>query len=319
MSDKKFNIKFINLEKRKDRLEYFQNLMHKHNIHHYERFNAVDGSNLKITQNIIDIFRNNNFGWRRGVIGASLSHISLWNELVNSTYDYYIIFEDDIKLCEDFEQKLELVKSILTKNIYPFVLLGYTTNKEHMKRPSFIDKIIYEDGKEPDMLIYPAYQRQHIWGGIFAYIIHKDMASKILADISVNGVIEPIDIYILKHNGLYISYPILVNAEYMSYGNKVDSDIHYDLLTIFDDYHFFSELDSNGFDIKWIKPTTFEELKNAADEEENCVAFNTYGYLKSSVTHPDNFVKLPKCDSKIHGLYVRRDYLDKITKPIPTS
>ena len=79
----------------------------------------------------------------------------------------------------------------------------------------------------------------------------------------------------------------------------------------YDDYVFFpnqdspwSDINSNGTDI----PT----LKSIADKTEQYVAFNTYGWLKYTVTIPYKFTPL---EDKYHihdGLFVKKDFLQKM-------
>jgi hypothetical protein len=149
-----------------------------------------------------------------------------------------------------------------------------------------------------------------MWGGLFAYIIHKSYAKTMLLDIKNNGLVEPIDTYVLARDGKeYIHLPLLVTSPCMTFYNLTDSDIQYDLLSIYDDWVFFQYKDSPGNDIKWIKAMTFEELKEKAEAEPNCIAFNTYAWLKYDILQPTNFITMPGIDSNAHGIYVKKSKL----------
>ena len=67
-------IKVINLKRREDRknnvIENFKNA----NVLNYEFIEATDGNNLEITSDIIELFKGNDFGNRKGVIGCALTH-----------------------------------------------------------------------------------------------------------------------------------------------------------------------------------------------------------------------------------------------------
>jgi hypothetical protein len=87
----KYIIKIVNLEKRLDRKNNIINLFEKENITNYEFFKAIDGTILKPTLELKELFKGNDFGNRRGVIGCALSHYYLWLELLNDKEnDYYI-------------------------------------------------------------------------------------------------------------------------------------------------------------------------------------------------------------------------------------
>lgn len=59
----------------------------------------------------------------QGQLGCLLSHYMLWNILNYLSYDEYIIFEDDVILCENFIEKFLDYKSRLPKD-WQYVFLG---------------------------------------------------------------------------------------------------------------------------------------------------------------------------------------------------
>lgn len=67
---------------------------------------------------------------------------------------------------------------------------------------------------------------------------------------------------------------------------------------------FYPLDDSHGADIRHIKAATIEEIQAAAEQEPLCMAFNTLGWLKSTVTFP--LLKAFPSAKKGHGLYVRK-------------
>lgn len=302
------------MDKRQDRNKKFIESMNELGLKNYNRYSAIDGSSMEITQDIISIFRKNTFKWRRGIIGLALSHIYLWKELFESKYEYYLILEDDIYLDKNIKEKYIELEKILIKSDYPFVFLGYTTDIDHLKKPEFVKKM-----KNDNLLVYPVIHKKHIWGGTFSYIIHKDTAKLWYDDIMKNGIDVPIDTYILKQQSLFCVHPILCSSHYV--GGKVvtDSDIQYDHLTIFDQWDFYKGMDSPGGDLMRSKERVFTAIKEHATSLEKCVAFNTYGYLKKEIVDPSKFVKLPNMPAnKNHGIYVRKDtkYVDKPEKSI---
>lgn len=266
------------------------------------RFEAIDGSKINLNDEFLELFKNNKFNYRRGVMGAALSHINLWKQLVNDDCEYYLIFEDDVEFNPNFIDHLNIITSYLESNTLNIIFLGFhqDTNTQ--------DKI------EGDKILKHVNSKikKIMWGGLFAYIIHKNFAKEVLIDIKKNGLTDPIDTYIMSYNMIYIYLPILVKSPCMTFYNCTDSDIQYDLLSIYDDWEFFQYKDSPGNDITWVKANTFEELKEYAENEPNCVAFNTYAWLKYDIINPNDFIIIPGINSKAHGIYVKKSKLNQI-------
>lgn len=303
----------INLDRRSDRLIKFQKEMDRHSIK-YERFSAIDGSRLNLSvkneynDKICNMFTDNTFSWRRSIVGVALSHITLWRNLINSDDDYFMIFEDDITLDEKFNIYYNSLLEEIQDTKYPFIFIGYHTDKEFLKKPFFLKEV------ENKTLVYELKYKKHIWGGLFSYIIHKDFAKQLLDDIESNGIKDPVDTFVLRYNNLYATLPVFVHSDYMTFTNMIDSDIQYDHATVFDDYDFYQLVDSPGNDIRWVNAKTFKELMDCATNDKTCVAFNTYGFLKSKLCDPANFVELPGANSKAHGLYIKRNIDNNVSE-----
>ena len=44
-----------------------------------------------------NLFKDNNFAFKRGVVGCALSHYNVWKQIAESDYEYCAVFEDDCK------------------------------------------------------------------------------------------------------------------------------------------------------------------------------------------------------------------------------
>lgn len=206
----------VNMKRRPDRKYQFEREMVKHCINDYKIFDAVDGKELKLTDEYKTLFKNNTFNWRRGVIGCALSHYRLWQQLANGEDDNYLIFEDDIELCIDFNIILNKCLSKLDKN-YDLLFLGH----HHKNNRSYIGKKIEEvEIKKYDYKI----------GGTFSYIISKKCAIKMLEYTANNGIIYAIDIFMNEVPNLkqYEVVPNIVFSDYLHQGHAVDTDIQMD-------------------------------------------------------------------------------------------
>ena len=97
----------INLDRRKDRLEKLL-ASHPELEGRIERQPAFDGKSLVLTPELAQLFRPNDFFWKKAVMGCALSHLSLWWKLVNDHPDIknYLILEDDVKFNPGWEDTI---------------------------------------------------------------------------------------------------------------------------------------------------------------------------------------------------------------------
>jgi len=94
-------VKVINLDTRKDR---WDNLVkaEPYIAKMAERVSAVNGKDIVLTEYIYDLFKNNNYKWKKSVMGCALSHIRVWTQLLNEpeSIKSYLILEDDVRFDE---------------------------------------------------------------------------------------------------------------------------------------------------------------------------------------------------------------------------
>jgi FkbM family methyltransferase len=69
-------------------------------------------------------------------------------------------------------------------------------------------------------------------------------------------------------------------------------------------YTFYQGLYSHGCDIKCVGKLSIEELMKICEEDENCVGFNTLGWMKYFIVEKENFSNL---DDKSGGLYLNNE------------
>jgi GR25 family glycosyltransferase involved in LPS biosynthesis len=153
-------IKIINLKKRTDRKEKMILQLKDCN---YEFFEAVDGNELIGSEELKLLFENNDFNYRKGVIGCALTHITLWKQLAESENDYYIILEDDVTVCDNFKEKLDYVTRLFLEQKLEHLELGRVFDK-HLNT----DNGLYTILKDP----------YKTWNLTFGYIISKSAAKK---------------------------------------------------------------------------------------------------------------------------------------------
>jgi len=97
----------INLDRRQDRLDKFW-ASHPELEGRVQRCSAFDGKSLALTPELAQLFKPNDFFWKKAVMGCALSHLSIWWKLVNDHPDIknYLILEDDVKFSPGWQETL---------------------------------------------------------------------------------------------------------------------------------------------------------------------------------------------------------------------
>ena len=218
---KKYNMKtvVVNLDRRKDRWE---NFIKKEEAKFlcYERFSAVDGSKLKPTEQLQRIFEGNDYNMRQGMVGCALSHIKLAIELVQSSYDIYCIFEDDIDFVSGFQAKLE---KILEEKDFDICYLGHHLWKEYRSEEMY-DKVKFPELEKWDTKTSLKYSM----GGTGGYLLSKQGALKFLQFIEKRGMTNGIDTMQQKacdFLNVFYAKPHLIYSECWNVDPNTDSDI----------------------------------------------------------------------------------------------
>jgi GR25 family glycosyltransferase involved in LPS biosynthesis/SAM-dependent methyltransferase/tetratricopeptide (TPR) repeat protein len=293
----------VNLLRRTDRKEAMEVEFEKAGLDEdYEFFEAVDGKDLVLTDEINTLFLGNDFGSRKGVIGCALSHYALWKQLVASESEYYTIFEDDVKLSDKFKAKWEEA----CKSESDITFLGFTSRDRAVRTTEGATPLV-----ELDLGKYI--------GGFFGYIIRKAAAKKLVEYISQKGIKHGIDYLVKVVPGLKCSavQPHVLQTEWFSSSeSKVDTDIQKDYSSLQiqatvneAEWDFYEGVDSGGSDIVRSESRDPKGLMAAAASHSECVAFNTLGYLKSRVKFP--LIKSPWLHAP-NGVYVKKGYKPSI-------
>ncbi len=99
----------INLKRRPDRLRRFAKDHNKFITDRIKVVDAIDGRRLKLTPHIQRLFEGGTFGWKKGVIGCNLSHLSVWYGLAHSNQfiENMLVLEDDVRFVKGWEKHVE--------------------------------------------------------------------------------------------------------------------------------------------------------------------------------------------------------------------
>lgn len=296
----------INLKRREDRkinmVHQFSTLDIKYKI-----FEAIDGNNLEPTKELIQLFKNNDFGTRKGIVGSALSHKKIWEQLVEDKYKkYYIIIEDDCELHQKFNEYLTKVQEKINKlKDFDILFMAYTLYDDK--------KFLYNNENFDDVVNINIidFDKSNYIGGFFGYIISKSGATKLLNYISTNGIKHGIDylIKIINDLNIYQLEKFIIKSDrVLSTDINGDSDIqkNYEFIDIYSDenFQYFRCVDSYNDDIIRYNNLSIDELKNKALNNKNCVCFNTLGFMKSKVnelTHSQYFKNI------WDGIYIKKN------------
>ena len=222
------DVRVINLDRRPDRLAAFRTRMIEACGHAFagrcERFAAIDGNELTLTDDIAHMFRGTP-SLRRAETACAISHLALWWEAATGDGRSTLIFEDDAQPVPGFYGRLVEVCGRLTQPgpNADVVMLGMAyfapewvpTARSQELRP------IVADG---------------VMGGAFAYLITQRGARRLWETAQRDGIACAIDTFLLRQSNavdIRQAVPALVVSPVARRGEEaVDSDIQYDFTAL---------------------------------------------------------------------------------------
>lgn len=303
-------IRVVNLKRRPDRKNKMVESLKRQHITQYDFVVATDGRELQPTLEIYNMFKKNDFGFRRGFMGCALSHYNLWKELLRDTKtDYYLVLEDDIELTKGFKRRAEEIQNDMKEK--DVIFLSYSMFAS--KRKEVED--IYVDRGQPTHIT--ALNRELYIGGTFAYSINKNGAQKLIDYIEANGINHGIDYLLKMVAGLncFECQPQLAITEWNEGGKQIDTDIQNrsdcmvfpQNLTALDEFVYMPMVDQAGNNL-YHRNKSLNELAVITLNDPSCVAFNSFGYCKRELT---TLTKSPYMTNQTHGIYIKKTAYEK--------
>ena len=185
---------FINLERRKDRLDH----INKNLPFHAERFEAIDAKKLELNEEIEKIFSKCLNKLTKAEIACSLSHYKLWKQLtLDNEADNYLILEDDVVFKKGFRSFWNQAFSKHIPENYNVIYLGgcQPWNKPHYHK--VLDK--YNDYffniKRNDFFT----KNDHFWHmNASSYILSKQAATLLCQWTEQKGIDQALDNFMQK-------------------------------------------------------------------------------------------------------------------------
>ena len=216
-------IQIVNLKRREDKKNQMTNKLNKIDITNYEFVEAVDGKDLKPNLTLQKLFANNDFNYRKGVIGCALSHYNLWHQLINDMDNqFYFIFEDDAHLCNGFKNHIfKLNDTMITTDI---IFVGYSRYSS-AERKTVISE--FNTITEDTNISLQKIDQNKYGGGTFSYTINKIGAKKMIDHINTFGIRYAIDFTIILNSEIdcYEMIPSLCVSDHASDSSNIDTDI----------------------------------------------------------------------------------------------
>lgn len=226
----------INLERRADRLQKFKDA-HK-NIKDYVYINpAVDGKTLTLTPEIAACFRDNDFNWKKAIMGCALSHLRLWEKLANdSQATSYLIMEDDVKLQPDWLEKWKSFAGDVPADA-DVIYLGGVLPPNKPAFPLIVEPVNSHFGRVAKNNVFGGIPRRYFHFCNYAYILTRTGAQKLVSLIKQRGIFTSGDHMIVNHGDelfkIYFTTPLLagcfqdddpsyVNSQFNNF-NRIDT------------------------------------------------------------------------------------------------
>jgi GR25 family glycosyltransferase involved in LPS biosynthesis len=206
----------INLDKRTDRYQSFKDF-HSYMSDKIKRHSACYGLELKLTPEIKHLFRNNDFKWKKAVMGCAISHNQIWQRLAKESSDDYscLILEDDVRF---YPQWLDVWKeaSKMIPADADIIYLGGILPPNKNAFASAITLVNMHFSKViPNEIFSPGNPKRYFHSCNYAYIMFSRGARKIAKIIEDRGIFTSGDHMIVNHMenlNVYFMHPIVAGC-----------------------------------------------------------------------------------------------------------
>jgi hypothetical protein len=285
-------INSLNIYSKKAKIvDYFKN----NKISNYFIFNSVNNK-IDFNDPEINVFKKySDFNLGTNEIIRLIDNYKIWNKLsLDSRNDFYVVLDDQVSFNGKLTNRLE---KILMENPDKCDFLVIGTKNKH-------------DNSNILLYNFQKVNSEKISNNIIGYIISKDIAKKIVYYAKNNGIntyMDNVIFNIKKDVNQLIPNMIFIEDSYKSIPNK---PFNFELIknyNIFPDYVFYPNKDSYGGDIKLLY-ADINVLKKIADSIDECVAFNTCGFLKNKISSTRNFSTIRNMYHLHDGIYVKKKY-----------
>jgi GR25 family glycosyltransferase involved in LPS biosynthesis len=205
----------VNLERRPDRLQIFKD---NHPMLRNKAYvsQAVDGRALTLTPQLCHAFRNNDFKWKKAVMGCALSHLALWEQLANdSACSSFLILEDDVKLDADWLAKWAQVAPHVPADT-DILFLGGVLPPNKPALPMITEPVNSHVALVRRNALFGGGERRYFHFCTYSYILTKQGAQKLVKFVKERGIFTSIDHMMVNHGDelfrIYFTTPLLATC-----------------------------------------------------------------------------------------------------------
>jgi len=205
----------INLERRADRMERFKSANNHIKARTY-LWKAVDGRTLELDSNLVHCFRNNDFGWKKAVMGCALSHLGLWEKLANDTLaKSYLIMEDDVVFSERWMISWLQAASSIPADADVIYLGGILPPNKGMF-PTIVEPVNKFFARVAKNDLFGTPKRRYFHFCNYAYVLTVQGARKMCKLVKEKGIFTSGDHMIVNHGddllNIYFTTPLLATC-----------------------------------------------------------------------------------------------------------
>lgn len=232
----------VNLAHRQDRLEKFWSNQ-PYLKGRAKRLDAVNGRTLVLTPDICNLFKNNDFKWKKSVMGCALSHFAIWKQMsglpLMGSAGHTLVLEDDAQLVDGFVEKWNVINGLVPQDA-DIIFLGGVLPPNKPGLPMVTEPVNAAFAKVAVNEMFGS-KRRYFHFCTYAYVLTNTGAQKLCSLISNMGIYTSADHMLVNNMDLLNVYfttpllagciqdndPIYQNADFNNFNrvDKFDSEI----------------------------------------------------------------------------------------------
>jgi GR25 family glycosyltransferase involved in LPS biosynthesis len=190
----------INLDRREDRMKSFVEF-HPYIAEKIKRHSATDGLNLQLTDALRHLFRNNDFQWKKSVLGCAISHNELWQQTADKKEDNHavLILEDDVRFNKKWLDVWEKASKHIPEDTDIIYLGGILPPNKAQFGQAMTKVNEYFVTTKPNEVFSVGFPRKYFHCCNYSYILFARGARKLRKIIEEKGIFTSGDHMIVNH------------------------------------------------------------------------------------------------------------------------
>ena len=180
----------------------------------FERIVGVDGMNSPMLDKVSQVCQT---FCAPSMIGCALSHLTVWQRIVDDELDAALIFEDDARLVPNFNEKLSMAVSSVPSDYHVLLLGCFMCSPILQRLAGYSLKTDHSEEKNQYT------RRISVFGGLHAYVVSQAGARYLLD--KIKNVHYHIDVQLNNMKGLKM-YTTIESLAEQGEGNATSSNVH---------------------------------------------------------------------------------------------